>query len=137
MDPKEVVALQNLSMADLEQILKYRGPYGLVQESPVFKDAIMVNIGVLFLAAGVPLMIVTSIAISMYNDYIESQEKTQDGKKFSSLNSVQILFLIIAVACIIIGLVFVGINAGRRSKVEFLAVQEYGAEMVKSFTKKT
>ena len=136
MDPKEVVALQNLSVADLEQILKYRGPHGLVQESPVFKDAIMVNIGVLFLAVGIPLMIVTSMAIYMYNDYIESQENAQDGSKFSSLNSTQILFLIISVVCIIIGLVFVGLNASRRSKVEFLAIQEYGVEMVKSFMKR-
>jgi Trk-type K+ transport system membrane component len=137
MDPKEIVALKNLSITDLEQILKYRGPYGLVQESPVFKDAIMVNLGILFLAVGIPLMIVSSIAISMYNDYIESQEKTEDHGKFSSLNSTQILFLIIAVACIIIGLVFVGVNAGRRSKVEFLAIQEYGVEMVKGFMKTT
>ncbi len=139
MDEKEMLALKSLSFVDLEQILKFRGPNGLVQHSPLFKDAIMVNIGVLFLATGVPLMITASIAISMYNEYKTIQDSTTLEKEnnFSSLNSAQIFFLVLAIASIVVGIVFVCWNAGRRSKAEILAVQEYGVDTINKFMDNT
>ncbi len=121
---EEIAALSKLSPGDLSDIMNCVGRNGLVQSSPDFKDAIMVNLSILFFAVGIPLMISTAISISEYNTYIASTAVEEEKKNFSNLNNSQIFFLILSLSAIVAGIAFLFINLSRRSKVELKVIVE-------------